>query len=158
MNAAIDKVIHAIAEDMTVIAQLILESDNVSVNKKTGINTLANSNLKNDISSTVSFFGDGQINISAVFNYYIDFLEWDRPPEYGKSGPPIDVLREWALSHDVPTDNSTLFAISRAIWRDGHKGRPILLTLGNEMEDSFNAEYYEKIFDAIIDELTNFFE
>ena len=130
MNEATLKVIEYIADELIVLSHLILEDDTISANAKTNRNTLRDSKLNQNIASVVTYGDD--IIIQALFNNSLTFLEWDRPPGYGKQ-PPIDALRDWALNNGIPTDNGTLFAIARAIQRDGHEGRPILFTLEKEI-------------------------
>ena len=64
-----------------------------------------------------------------------------------------------ALEHSlyIPTDNNTLFLIARAIWRDGHEGRPILATLEEKIDRKFETEWYDQLFEATIDELNKYF-
>lgn len=157
MNQATTKVIEAIANDILTLAHLILETDKVSVNKKVNKNTLKDSALNENVATSVSEFGGGsEYVIKAIFSNYINFLEWDRPEKHGDK-PPIDALRDWALDRGIPTDNATLWAISTAIWRDGHEGRPIIAVLEKEIVESFDKEFYKELFDAIIDELIKFF-
>lgn len=151
----IAKIVNKIAEEILTLANLILEDDNISKNVKINKNTLRDSSLRNNIVSKIESL-DEPIVINTLFDNYINFIEWDRPKEYGKQ-PPIDSLRNWAMSRGIPTDNSTLFIISRAIWRDGHKGRPIIATLEKEIEKSFEDGIFEELFEAIIKELTDYF-
>ena len=151
----LDKVINAIANDCLILSKLILDNDEVSINNKVNINTLRNSKLQNDIRTEIDK-QDNNIVISTLFNNYINYIEWTRPPNYGKQ-PPLDVLREWALSKGIPTDNSTLFLIARAIQRDGHEGRPIISVLEKHIVEDFDKEYYSRIFEAMIIDLTSFF-
>lgn len=67
-------------------------------------------------------------------------------------------MRDWALRKGIPTDNNTLYAIQTAIVRDGIKGRPILATLANNIEELFEKQYFDELFTAIITELQNFFK
>lgn len=97
------------------------------------------------------------IMIQTFFNHYVVYLEWNRPKKYGKQ-PPIDVLRDWASKNGIPTDNSTLWLISRAIWREGWRGRPILATLEKNIEELFEKQYFDELFTAIIMELQDFFK
>ena len=99
---------------------------------------------------------NGNIVIEAYFDNYITFLEKGRAPRKGKF-PPLDELRDWALARNIPTDNSTLFLIARAIWRDGHEGRPILATLEERIDRRFETEWYDQLFEATIDELNRYF-
>lgn len=156
MSDTITKTVEAIANDILILAHLILETDNVSVNKKVNKNTLKDSALNDNVATSVSSFGNEGFVIKAIFNNYINFIEWDRPEKHGDK-PPIDALRDWALDRGIPTDNPTLWAISTAIWRDGHIGRPIIATLEKEIEESFEKEFFEKLFNSIIDELIKYF-
>jgi hypothetical protein len=155
MNESTLKVIEGIVGDVLILSQLIMETDVISSNKKINKNTLRDSNLKKDIEIKIESL-DNPVIINALFNHYIIFLEWSRPKKYKKK-PPIHVLRDWALSRGIPTDNDTLWKISYAIWRDGHQGRPILATLEKEIEESFDKEVYGKLFNSIIEELTKYF-
>lgn len=155
MNKETQNIIEAIANDVLTLSHLILEDDSISINKKINKNTLNDSKLNKDIKTQIASLNEPVV-IEALFNNYINFIEWDRPPGYGKQ-PPIDKLRDWALSRNIPTDNNTLFAIAKAIQRDGHEGRPIIATLEKEIAESFDKEFYDKLFDATINELTNYF-
>lgn len=156
MSDTITKTVEAIANDILILAHLILETDNVSVNEKVNKNTLKESALNENVATSVSTFGANEFVIKAIFNNYINYIEWDRPKKYGDK-PPIDALRDWALDRGVPDDNETLWMISTAIWRDGHVGRPIIATLEKEIEESFEKEFFEKLFNSIINELIKYF-
>lgn len=151
-------VINKIREDLLVLAQTILEDNSISNNTKVEKNTLKNSDLYKDLYTqfTADIAGGVDPVIQALFNNYVEYIEWDRPPRYGKR-PPISVLRDWAASNGFPTDVSTLWAISTAIWRDGHAGRPIFATLDKETDTLFNDDWSEWLFDAITEDLDRIF-
>lgn len=151
VKLAVDK----IAGDLLALASVILEDDSISVNTKVGKNTLKNSTLRGDLETRVEQTGDPVIQ--ALFNNYVVFLEWDRPPKYKKK-PPIGVLKEWAAKNGIPTDADTLWAISYAIWRDGHAGRPIFATMDIELDGLFMNDWSDKLFNAITDDLDKFFQ
>ncbi len=155
MNEATIKIIEGIANDVLILSHLIMEDDTISSNRKINKNTLRDSNLIKDVETKIESI-DNPVIINALFNHYVIFLEWSRPKKHKKK-PPIDVLRDWALSRGIPTDNDTLWKISYAIWRDGHTGRPILATLEKEIEDSFDKEIFDKLFNSIIEEITKYF-
>jgi len=67
------------------------------------------------------------------------------------------VLKDWASKNGIPTDTSTLWAISTAIWRDGHEGRPIFATLDIETDEMFLKDWADKIFKELAAELEKFF-
>ena len=148
--------VNRIASDLLALASAILEDDTISVNTKTGRNTLRNSALNGDLEAAIATANDGDPVITALFNHYVVFLEWTRQPKYKKK-PPISVLKDWAQKNGIPTDASTLYAISYAIWRDGHEGRPIFATMDRELDTLFNDDWADKLYAAIVDDLDNFF-
>lgn len=142
-----------IADDLLALASLVLEDDSVSTNTKIGRNTLANSQLREDLAATISQSGGSQdAVIKALFNNYVVYLEWDRPPMYGKQ-PPISALKDWAEKNGIPTDAGTLYAISYAIWRDGHTGRPIFATMDKLLDSLYLDDWAPELRDAIFKEL-----
>lgn len=149
---ATEQALLKIADDLLALAAAVLEDDSVSTNTKIGKNTLKDSFLKRDLFATVSWTGGDDAVIKALFNNYVVYLEWDRPRKYGKQ-PPISELKEWAQRAGIPTDADTLWAISYAIWRDGHVGRPIFATMDKEVEGLFYNDWSDKLFTAITDNL-----
>jgi hypothetical protein len=149
-------VINKIADDLLALATAVLEDDRIGVNEKVGRNTLRDSALRGDLAASITTVtGDDPI-IKVLFNHYVVYLEWTRPPKYKKK-PPISVLKEWAAKNGIPTDADTLYRISYAIWRDGHKGRPIFATMDGELDGLFMNDWADKLYDAIVDNLDNFF-
>lgn len=148
--------VRKIADDLLALAAAVLEDDTISTNEKIGRNTLRNSALRGDLEAVVSQTNGDDPVIKALFNHYVVYLEWTRPPKY-KRRPPISVLREWAAKNGIPTDADTLYRISYAIWRDGHKGRPIFATMDKELDGLFLDEWSDRLRDAITDNLDNFF-
>lgn len=153
MNEATLKIREIVATDIMGLAQLAMEGD-IGINEKVDRNTLKDSNLYKSIKTEIQNSND--IVINALFQHYINYIEWDRPPEYGDK-PPIDELKDWAESRGISTDNATLWAISTAIWRDGHDGRPIIEMFNNLIEFSFNEYWAEDLFNSTIDELIKYF-
>lgn len=158
MDAELAKIIKSFAEDVVEEARKIMAS-NVGINEKTGTNTLKDSNLYKQIDW--SFRQEGEdIIIDTLFNYYITFIEWDRPKNYGKM-PPINVIQKWLVrKHIAPLNKnirSVAFLIARSIQREGHRGRPIFATLFKNTEEKWTNEWSYKLFDNIIKELVNYF-
>lgn len=148
--------IERIASDLLALAATVLEDDTISTNAKTGRNTLSDSALNGDLSASISTTtGDDPI-IRALFNQYVVYLEWDRPKKYKKK-PPIHVLKGWAEKNGIPTDADTLWRISYAIWRDGHKGRPIFATMDAELDRLYDTDWSDKLLAAVVEGLDNFF-
>ncbi len=149
------KVVEEIGRDIVALAQFVIDNDSIGMNKKFRKNTLKDSLLLRDVDSRVSFGSNGDnVVIEVLFNNYIDYIEKGRRP--GKM-PPVNALKEWAQSRGIPTDNGTLYAIANAIKRDGIEGRPILATLEQRIEDSFENHWADKLFDAMISELNEYF-
>lgn len=154
MNKTTIDVINNIANDILTLLNIIFEDDSISNNRKVGKNTLKDSALRNDVEAKV-ITSDNAI-IQTFFNHYIIYVEKGR--KKGAKRIPIDALRDWALRKGIPTDNNTLYAIQTAIVRDGIKGRPILATLENNIEELFEKQYFDELFTAIITELQDFFK
>lgn len=148
--------INKIADDLLSLAAAILEDDSISTNEKVGKNTLRDSALNGDLETVVGRVSGDDPVIKALFNHYVVYLEWTRPPKYKKK-PPMYVLKGWAEKNGIPTDADTLYRISYAIWRDGHKGRPIFATIDRELDGLFINDWSDKLFNAIVDNLDNFF-
>lgn len=149
-------VYNRIADDLLALASLVLEDDSISTNTKIGRNTLANSKLRDDLFSTISQTSGDDAVVKALFNNYVVYLEWDRPPMYGKQ-PPISALKDWAEKNGIPTDAGTLYAISYAIWRDGHTGRPIFATMDKILDGLYMGDWAPELRDAILDNLDKLF-
>lgn len=152
ITAAIDK----ITDSLYAIATLVLETDSVGLRSKAPIyNSLRDSALKADLyAAPVSTAQD--VVIQALFNNYVVYLEWDRPPFYGKQ-PPISALKDWAEKNGISSDAQTLWGISYAIWRDGHVGRPIFATLDKEVDTLYKTEWADGLFASITDDLDKLF-
>lgn len=154
--ASVRLAIYKIADDLLAVAQAVLEDDSVSTNTKVGINTLKDSQLREDLYTTVSQTSGDDPVIKALFNNYVVYLDWPRPPMHGKQ-PPIDVLKDWAAKNGIPTDADTLWAISYAIWRDGHDGRPIFATIDKTVDELFTTDWADRLFNALVSDLDNIF-
>lgn len=155
-RAGVDLAVEKIADDLLALAHLVLEDDQVSNNTKVNKNTLKISALNGDLYATIGqSFGQDPV-ITALFNHYVVYLEWDRPPKYGKQ-PPISALKDWAARKGIPTDADVLYAIAYAIWRDGHDGRPIFATMDKELGRLFVEDWAPRLFAALTDELDKFF-
>ena len=145
MKDSITQIMEAMANDVLRLSHIVRENNNLK-------DSVLDKNTRVEVKQT----GDS-IVIETLFDNYIDYIEQGRKPMTGKQ-PPIDALRDWALSRGISTDNSTLFLISRAIWRDGIEGRPILSTLEEAIEKDFDEKWADQLFEAITEELTKYFE
>lgn len=152
----VQRAIRKIADDLLALAGAVLDDDNVGTNTKIGRNTLRDSALRGDLESAIGETSAGDPVIKALFNHYVVYLEWTRPPRY-KKRPPIGVLKDWAAKNGIPTDADTLFRISFAIWRDGHAGRPIFATMDARLDGLFFDGWADELSAAIFEELDSFF-
>lgn len=153
---SVQMIINAIADDLLAISHAVLEDDSISANRKTGQNTLKDSALNGDLYATISQTTGEDAVITAFFNHYVVYLEWSRPPKYGKR-PPISALKDWAEKKGIPTDALTLAKIATAIWRDGHTGRPIFATIDRETDNLYQTEWADKLYAAVTEELDIYF-
>lgn len=154
MDGSISVIAKAIANDILEIARMILESNNL-INNKVGRNTIApDSDLYKDLK--VLARDDGDIVFDLMLNDYLVFIESGR--RAGAKFPPIEPIVRWAKKRGIPTDNSTIFLIRRAISRDGISPRPFMAYIFEEMDERWDNEWSDKIFDKIMERIDNFFK
>lgn len=153
MNESIITIVEKIAEDIMNMIQAIFESE-VAINMKVGLNTLADSRLREELYKEFNLKGDN-ILIQYFFNDYIKYIESGR--RKGAKMPPISALREWAGKRGIPTDNKTLYSIAMAIKRDGIAPRPFLATLDINVEEYIGNNDFGDLFESIITTITDYF-
>lgn len=152
MNENVTRAFTLLAEDILDLFHKVLASD-VGINRKPraeGKNTLKDSRLAQtaQIHTDVPFF-------HLILNDYIDDIENGRRVKAPLV--PIADLRDWARRKGIPSDNKTLEIIQYAIWRDGIKGRPVMKTFFNMLDKEWNATYSKQLFEAILHNLTQYF-
>lgn len=154
MDGSISVIAKAIANDILEIARMILDSNNL-INNKVGRNTIApDSDLYKDLK--VLARDDGDIVFDLMLNDYLVFIESGR--RAGAKFPPVEPIVRWAKKRGIPTDNSTIFLIRRAISRDGISPRPFMAYIFEEMDERWDNEWSDKIFDKIMERIDNFFK
>ena len=142
----------AFAEDvMTITADIMASS--MLVNDKVGRNTIApNSDIYKEMYAKAS----GNIVIQLLLNDYVQYIENGR--KAGSKFPPIQPIVNWAKKRGIPTDNSTIFLIRRAIAEDGIKPRPFMYKVLNTIDKKWDGEWSSELFNEltkIIDEFFN---
>lgn len=147
MTSGLKKVIEVIASEMLALAQ--------AVTSEVDAGSLKGRSLCDTIRTQVRE-QDGGVVISLLFDNYIEYIENGCAPKQGKR-PPTDDLREWAIKNGIQPDNDTLYALSEAIWHDGIEPRPILATLEERITGQFDARWADMLFEALIDDLTKYF-
>lgn len=145
------KVMYAIGKDIAKIVRTVMES-NVGINSKVGVNTLSNSNLYNDLSVIAT--NDGDLVFDLMLNDYLTFIESGR--RKGAKMPPVEPIIRWCRQKGIPTDNSTVYLIRRAISRDGIKARPFMVHVFEEIDREWDS-WADEIFNLIMDEIDKFF-
>ena len=160
MTEQLKIIIRAISKDIVEAARRIMASD-VGINQKTKPpkNTLVGSNLYKQIKRSWKEDGDN-IVIDTFFNYYIGYIEWDRPPEYKKRPPTREIVKWLQRKHIVSSNeniNSVAYVISRSIWKKGWKGRKITEALDKYVDSHFDEKYADMIFDALFQEVDDYF-
>ena len=141
----------AFAEDVMNITADIMAS-NLMLNKK-GINTIApDSKIFKEMYAKAS----GNIVIQLLLNDYVQYIESGR--KAGSKFPPIQPIVQWAKKRGIPTDNSTIFLIRRAIAEDGIKPRPFMYKVLETIDKKWEGEWSSELFNEltkIIDEFFN---
>lgn len=135
----ISKIVMEFSKDIMDIVRVVMESNIGSDSYK---------NLK------VIAKNDGDLVFDILLNDYLTYIESGR--RKGAKMPPVEPIVRWARSKGIPTDNSTIFLIRRAISRDGIAPRPFMATVMEQID--LNMEnWYDKIFDEITKLINDFF-
>ena len=158
MTEQLKIIIMEISKDIIRAARQVMSSD-VGINEKVGFNTLHGSNLYRQISTSWKETGDN-IVVDTLFNHYIGYIEWDRPPKHKKRPPTREIVKWLQRKHIVSSNeniNSVAYVISRSIWKKGHKGRKIFDMLDKYVDSGFENKYADMIFDALFKEVDDYF-
>lgn len=148
----IGKIVMEFSKDLMQLVRMVMES-NVGINQKVGRNTLTSSQIYKTLS--VKATNDGDLIFDIVLNDYIQFIESGR--RKGAKFPPVEPIVRWARSRGIPTDNSTIFLIRRAISRDGIKPRPIMQYVFEEIDREWDEQLADELFNKIMEMIDNFF-
>ena len=142
----------AFAEDVMTITADIMDSS-MLVNDKVGRNTIApDSKIFKEMYAKAS----GNIVIQLLLNDYVQYIESGR--KAGSKFPPIQPIVQWAKKRGIPTDNSTIFLIRRAIAEDGIRPRPFMYKVLETIDKKWDGEWSSELFNEltkIIDEFFN---
>lgn len=142
----------AFAEDVMNITEDIMASS-MLVNDKVGRNTISpDSKIFKEMYAKAS----GNIVIQLLLNDYVQYIESGR--KAGSKFPPIQPIVQWAKKRGIPTDNSTIFLIRRAIAEDGIRPRPFMYKVLETIDKKWEGEWSSELFNEltkIIDEFFN---
>ena len=157
LNSDTMMICREIAQDIVKAAREVMASS-IGVNDKVGKNTLADSDLSRQIDWSIQF-GDDDVVIQTLFNYYIQFIEEGRKPKTGKMPPEYAIIKWMRRKHIVSSNRnirSVAFLIRRAIWRDGYNARPVIKTL-LDRTDVLWDKWAEQLFNSLIKDINDFF-
>lgn len=146
-------IIIAFSKDILAIVRAVMDSP-YGINDKVSRNTLNDSDIYNAL--TVNASNDGDLVFDLMVNDYIQYIESGR--RKGAKFPPVEPIVRWCKKKGIPTDNSTIFLIRRAIARDGISPRPIMAVVFKELDKKWDNSWEDELFDAIINDLNNFFQ
>ena len=139
------------AEDVMNITADIMASS-MLVNNKVGFNTIApNSDIFKEMYAKAS----GNIVIQLLLNDYVQYIESGR--KAGSKFPPIQPIVQWAKKRGIPTDNSTIFLIRRAIAEDGIKPRPFMYKVLETIDKKWDGEWSSELFNELTKIIDDFF-
>ena len=146
------RVLFEFGKDIAALVRMVMDS-NVGVNQKVGRNTLSDSDIYRTLS--VRATNDGDLVMDIVLNDYIQYIENGR--RKGAKFPPVEPIVRWCRERGIPTDNSTIFLIRRAIARDGINPRPIMAEVFDELDRAWDNEWSDRLFDIIMETINKFF-
>lgn len=148
----IPSVIMEFSKDIMTLVRIVMES-NVGINEKVGVNTLTNSDIYKTLS--VRATNDGDLVFDIILNDYLIYIENGR--RKGAKFPPVEPIVKWCRKKGIPTDNSTIFLIRRAISRDGIKARPFMANVMDELDRNWKNDVADELFNKIMEEIDKWF-
>lgn len=139
-------------KDIMMLVRGVMEGEDL-INRKVGRNTIVGSDIYKALQ--VKATNDGDLVFDIMLNDYLTFIESGR--RKGAKMPPVKPIVDWAKKKGLPTDNSTIFLIRRAISRDGIAPRPFMDKVFNEIDDAWNIGWADELFDEIMKLINDFF-
>ena len=133
-----------IADEVVAIVRAVLDSP-AGINVKVNRNTLGKdkSRLYDDV--VANLLASEDIVVSLLVNDYIVFIESGR--RAGAKLPPFQPIYEWCKRKGLPSDNSTVWAICKAISIDGIAPRPIMSNVLSIIDNRWDSEWSDSIFE-----------
>lgn len=148
MKTDLDKVIQGMAEDILNIMREIMDD-----------NDLAYSNLKKNMYTEAKIDGDNAV-LKLITAHYIYWVDQGRGPSkippLTRWADPVGDIADWCRRKGIPSDNSTVWAIIQKIHKYGYEGKFFLEDFWRQAEQA-TYDNLDKLFDAIISELTEWF-
>lgn len=143
-----------IAEEVKAIVRAVLDSP-AGINKKVKFNTLGKdkSRLYDDVMTALQNSDD--IVVTLLLNHYIQFIESGR--RAGARMPPFQPIYEWCKRKGLNTSNDFVWAVCKAIYRDGIEPRPIMSSVFIIIDERFEGDWSDRIFDELTKRLDDIF-
>lgn len=148
----INRLVMEFTKDIMMLVQAVMEGQEL-VNHKVGRNTIIGSDIYNNLQ--VKATNDGDLVFDILLNDYLTFIESGR--RKGAKFPPVEPIVKWARKRGIPTDNSTIFLIRRAISRDGIAPRPFMDKVFEDIEYAWDKGWADELFDEIMKMINDFF-
>jgi hypothetical protein len=148
----INRLVMEFTKDIMMLVRGVMEGEDL-INRKVGRNTIVGSDIYKALQ--VKATNDGDLVFDIMLNDYLTFIESGR--RKGAKMPPVKPIVDWAKKKGLPTDNSTIFLIRRAISRDGIAPRPFMDKVFNEIDDAWNIGWADELFDEIMKLINDFF-
>lgn len=149
------RVMYEFGKDIAKIVRMVMDS-NVGINYKVKppTNTITDSNIYKELVAMST--NDGDLIFDIVLNDYITYIESGR--RKGAKMPPVEAIESWYRDKfGMTPDNDTLWAIRKAIVRDGIKARPIMARVFDELDNAWENGWADRLFDIIMEQVDKFF-
>lgn len=148
----INKLVMEFTNDIMQLVRAVMEGQEL-VNHKVGRNTIIGSDIYKNLQ--VKATNDGDLVFDILLNDYLTFIESGR--RKGAKFPPVEPIVKWARKRGIPTDNSTIFLIRRAISRDGIAPRPFMDKVFEDIDYVWDKGWADELFDEIMKMINEFF-
>lgn len=142
----ISKIVMEFTKDIMKLVQAVMDGQEFS-NNKNGSDIYKN--------LQVNATNDGDLVFDIILNDYLKFIESGR--RKGADMPPVEPIVKWAKKHGIPTDNGTIYLIRRAISRDGIAPRPFMDKVFADIDDVWDKNWADELFDEIMRMINDFF-
>jgi hypothetical protein len=148
----INRLVMEFTKDIMMLVQAVMEGQEL-VNHKVSRNTIIGSDIYKNLQ--VKATNDGDLVFDILLNDYLTYIESGR--RKGAKFPPVEPIVKWARKRGIPTDNSTIFLIRRAISRDGIAPRPFMEKVFEDIDYAWDKGWADELFDEIMKLINDFF-
>ena len=142
----INKIVTEFTKDIMQLVHAVMEGQDLDNNK-------SSSDIYKNLQ--VKATNVGKLVFDIIYNNYLTFIESGR--RKGADMPPVEPIIEWAKKHGIPTDNGTIYLIRRAISRDGIAPRPFMDKVFENIDDVWDKNWADELFDEIMRMINDFF-